>query len=212
MPAVELLKRACTENRALFGAHVHIPMAGAIEHCGLLGLSWVLLDTERRSMTPETWRELVCAAQRYGMLCVAQVTHVQRVSIKQFLDAGVRGIVLSKVNSALAVQHLISTIRSTSHELAARDVLTGALIESLEDIDVLEQIIATPGLDCLGIGAGPFSSNQRMVQAGKTQLAVVHSAAQAQAADRNGARLVAVSDDALMAVRSSALLQAYGRR
>lgn len=209
IPAVELLKQACAENRALFGAYVRVPTAVAIENCALLGLHWVLLDTEQQSLTPENCRRLVCAAQHYGMRCFVQVTCVQRAPIEQFLDAGVCGIVLSKVTSALEVQQFVSMIEDASHKLPARDVLTGALIEFLDDIDSLEQIVATPGLNCVGVGPGAFTPIPAIVQAGKPQLAVVDSVEQTRTADKNGARLIAVSDDALLRIRGSALLQMY---
>jgi 2-keto-3-deoxy-L-rhamnonate aldolase RhmA len=104
------------------------------------------------------------------------------------------------------------------------------LIECQSGLDELEAIAAVPGVDYLSIGANDLAlslgmtaggadsraralveeANARIKAIGKPQIAVVGNAEQAQAAIAAGARLVAVSDAALLATAGRSLLEVVG--
>jgi len=99
-----------------------------------------------------------------------------------------------------------------------QNIVTVALIESVRGLDALESIMAVPGLDCVAVGpndlgrslgidtgmadsrvrARVHEAEARIKAYGKPHLTVVTDASHARAARASGARLIAVSDAALL--------------
>lgn len=247
----ELLKKACAADRPLLGVHLSFLTPEVVEYCGVLGFRWVFLDAEHQPVTPDNCQRLVCAAQLHGMPCVVRVPRLDVHTIEQFLNVGVLGILLSKVTSAQMVRQLLQAVKfapegrrgaasrsraanygligspTSYYERVNRSIVTAALIESQEGIDALDEIAATPGLDCLAIGSNDLAlsmeihtatqnanvpatveaAGTRIRRAGKAQMTVVGSVEEAQAAARAGVRLIAVSDAALLATAARGLFK-----
>jgi 2-keto-3-deoxy-L-rhamnonate aldolase RhmA len=101
---------------------------------------------------------------------------------------------------------------------ANQNTFTAALIESVRGLEALESIMAVAGLDCVAIGPNDLGlslgihtgmadsqvrarvreAEKRIESYGKPRLTVVTDADQARAARAGGARLIAVSDAALL--------------
>jgi 4-hydroxy-2-oxoheptanedioate aldolase len=109
---------------------------------------------------------------------------------------------------------------------ANRATMTGALIETQAGIDALESIMAVPGLDFVGLGPNDLGLSlgtaagmadpaiRKIVEAararikayGKPEMTVVSDADAGNAAVSAGARLIAVSDAALLATATREFL------
>jgi 2-keto-3-deoxy-L-rhamnonate aldolase RhmA len=137
---------------------------------------------------------------------------VQPAVIAAFLDAGVHGILAPHVDSVEQARTLVAASR------VDQNTFTAALIESVRGIEALESIMAVAGLDCVAIGPNDLGRSLgvqtgmadpqvrarvreaeiRIESYGKPRLTVVTDAEQARAARACGARLIAVSDAALV--------------
>jgi 4-hydroxy-2-oxoheptanedioate aldolase len=148
------------------------------------------------------------------------------VSAVKFSPEGTRGAAFKSRSARYGLtQSHADFCRAANHA-----TFTAALIECQSGLDELEAIAAVPGVDYLSIGANDLAlslgmtaggadsraralveeANARIKAIGKPQIAVVGNAEQAQAAIAAGARLVAVSDAALLATAGRSLLEVVG--
>lgn len=215
------LRDCCNRNAVTWGIHLGSRCPQLIESLGLSGFQWLFLDAEHKPLSPECCRDLVRAADVVGMPCVVRVPEVQPAVIAAFLDAGVRGILAPHVESVEQARTLVAACRVDPN------TFTAALIESVRGLETLESIMAVAGLDCVAIGPNDLGrslgihtgmadpqvrarvreAEVRIESYGKPRLTVVTDVEQARAARASGARLIAVSDAALVRIAGCLFLE-----
>lgn len=193
------------------GVVVTLHCAELVELYGRLGFDWLLLDAEHVPLSPQVCRALTRAADLAELPCVVRVPEIRASLIKDFLDAGARGILASAVESAEDVRALIAAVNGPT--------LIGALIESRRAIDQLDWILAVPELDCVAVGPNDLGrsigttegardqrvrmlvdvADRAIAAAGKKRMTVVVDAEGTSQAVANGAMLIAVPDATLIA-------------
>ena len=148
------------------------------------------------------------------------------VSAVKFSPEGTRGAAFRSRSARYGLtQSHADFCRAANHA-----TFTAALIECQSGLDELEAIAAVPGLDYVSIGTNDLAlslgmtagaadpraralvdqAHARIKAIGKPQIAVVSDAEQAHAAIAVGARLIAVSDAALLATAGRSLLKVVG--
>jgi 2-keto-3-deoxy-L-rhamnonate aldolase RhmA len=193
------------------GVLLTIQCAELVDLYGRLGFEWLLLDAEHAPLTSQRCRELTRAANGAGLPCVVRVPEIEPGVIENLLDAGVCGILASRVESADDVRAVIAA--------ANERTLIGALIESRRAVERLDSILAIAELDCVAIGPNDLGrsigttegardhrvrvlidvADRAIAAAGKKRMTVVVDAEGALQAIAGGAMLVAVSDATLIA-------------
>jgi 2-keto-3-deoxy-L-rhamnonate aldolase RhmA len=138
---------------------------------------------------------------------------IRQSAIEGFLDAGARGILASKVESADDVRVLIAAA-----EVSNEPPLIGALIEARRAIEQLDSILAVPELDCVAVGPNDLGrsigategardarvralvavADRAIAAAGKKRMTVVFDAEGATQALDAGAMLIAVPEATLI--------------
>jgi 2-keto-3-deoxy-L-rhamnonate aldolase RhmA len=158
---------------------------------------------------------------------VASAAMLQRlVNAVKFAPEGTRG---ASCRSRAANYGLIES-PAEYYQRANRSIVTVALVESRDGIDALEELVTVPGIDYFAIGANDLglsmgiragaadpqvsaaiaTANHCINQARKPQLAVASTIEQAREAEKNGARLIAVSDAALLKNSATEFLEKFG--
>jgi 4-hydroxy-2-oxoheptanedioate aldolase len=202
-----------------WGVHLSLRSVALVELLGTLNFQWLFLDAQRAPLDLPLCRELVRAANAARMFCLARVPTIDPPLIEGLLDAGVLGIMGANISS---VEDARALVAATRLHVGGQATFTAALIESRSGIEQLDAIAALPGIDYVSIGANDLAlsmgieagaldsrvralvdaSHAHIKAIGKPQVAVVCDPRQAQEAAAAGARLIAISDAALIAQAS----------
>jgi 4-hydroxy-2-oxoheptanedioate aldolase len=144
------------------------------EMCARLGYDWLLFDTEHSALDPLAVLPLLQAVAPYPGNAIVRPGALVPAEIKKLLDLGAQNILVPMINSseeaALAVacvEYPPAGIRGVSgmtratgfgdiagyHKAARDEIALLVQVETLEAVDQIEAIAATPGVD--GIFVGP---------------------------------------------------------
>jgi 2-keto-3-deoxy-L-rhamnonate aldolase RhmA len=139
------------------------------------GLDLFFIDTEHQTATHKDIRAICRTAVDCGIPPLVRVTENEPALITRALDCGALGIVVPRVHSAAEAAAAVRAMRYTPegnrgfgmHSImtnfewgdpvammaeANRQTLAICQVESREALESVEEIAATPGLDCLFIG------------------------------------------------------------
>lgn len=144
------------------------------EMCAGLGFDWMLFDTEHSALDPVTVLPLLQAVAPYPVSPIVRPGSNNPIEIKKLLDLGAQTLLVPMVNTAeeaaaatAAVDYPPAGIRGVSsmtratrfaevagyHKSARDEIALLVQVETLEAIDNIADIAATPGID--GIFVGP---------------------------------------------------------
>jgi 2-keto-3-deoxy-L-rhamnonate aldolase RhmA len=99
MPTVNAIKRALANKTTVKGVHFTFPSPPILEILARLGLDFVYFDGEHGTFNRENLEHSCALAEKFGITPIARVPSNSVPAITQFLDAGVRGIVVPHVES-----------------------------------------------------------------------------------------------------------------
>lgn len=246
-----LPKRPLPKHGTAWGVHLSFLYGDVVEFCGHLGFEWLFLDAEHQPLHHHLCRDLTRAADVVGLSCMVRVPEISAAVIEGYLDVGVTGIMGPNVSSAAQATSLVRAVKfppdgergsaprsraanygltQTSTEYCRRanqSTVVAALIESRSGLDQLEDIMAVPGLDYVGIGINDLGlsmgvaagaadpalgvlvadAQARIRARGIRQIAIVADAERGRAAATAGAGLVAISEGALLASAACSFLK-----
>jgi 4-hydroxy-2-oxoheptanedioate aldolase len=237
------------------GVHLSFLCPEIVEFIGWLGFQWLFLDAEHTPLNHHLARDLIRAADSSGLASLVRVPRVEAAIIEGFLDAGASGIIAPAMESAAQVRELVSSVKfpplgtrgAAFRTRAARfglihstqefcrqansAIVTVALIESLAGVEHVEEIMAVPGLDYVGIGANDLGLSmgfeegaahprarevvaavqERIRAYGKAEFLVVADATQVRGATRAASftergGLIAIPDSTLLRTAGQAFL------
>lgn len=144
------------------------------EMCARLGYDWLLFDTEHSALDPLSVLPLLQAVAPYPGTAIVRPGALVPAEIKKLLDLGAQNILVPMINSAdeaalavACVEYPPAGIRGVSgmtratgfgdiagyHKAARDEIALLVQVETLEAVDQIEAIAATPGVD--GIFVGP---------------------------------------------------------
>ena len=180
------LKYGLEEGDALFGASVETGTPSLVELYGEVGLSWVWLDLEHKnpSAYDSSYLEgVVRAAECANTELIVRVPDTNPAGIRKVLDAGVRNIIVPRVETASDVRQAVKASQfeyagrpgergvsfgrastygsslsmdggSQFHKTEDENVLVGALIENETAVENLDEILEVPELGFIFPGPG----------------------------------------------------------
>lgn len=175
MPADNAIKRALATGAALKGVHLTFPAPQVVEILGRVGMDFVYFDGEHGTFNRDNLENCCAMAEKEGMTAIARVPENSVAAITQFLDAGVRGIIVPHVESVEAGRAAVEAtyfaplgLRSfgagrPEHGVAVGDMPTfikglnegvslSLMIESKAGLDVVGELAALDGVDYLSFG------------------------------------------------------------
>lgn len=173
------LRRAITDGDAVFGASAATFSPTVIETLGAVGLDFVWLDFEHGGPSPydsTVFEELTRAAEVADIELLVRLPEPEPALIRKVLDAGVRTILLPRIETADELQRAVEAAyfaydgdvgdrgvgvgRSGNWEgyvdsfVGGEDsqVLVGTMIENERAVRNLEEILAVPRLGFAFVG------------------------------------------------------------
>lgn len=152
------------------------------EYLAIEGLDFVVFDGEHGPLNPEKCEDLVRAVELHGATPIVRVESHSESSILRYLDTGALGCHVPGVNSEADALHVVQAVKfhpmgrrglSSSRaarfghvqsfgnyvEVANRNSLVVAHLETAEAIGAADQIAAVDGIDVLLVGALDLSQD-----------------------------------------------------
>jgi 2-keto-3-deoxy-L-rhamnonate aldolase RhmA len=185
---VNKLKDAIARKACIRGVHFTYYAPAALEILSGLGLDFVYIDGEHGLFALSEVESSCILAERYGITPIARVRANTVDVITQYLDRGVKGIVVPHVEDAADARRAVDACfyqplgqrsfgggRPYAHVScsdfpallaeANAGVSLGLMIESAAGLENIDAIAATPGVDYLSFGM--FDLAQSLGHAGE---------------------------------------------
>jgi len=174
------LKAKLARGETTLGLWVTLEAPTITEIAVLLGLDWVVIDTEHGHLDYKEVVEHLRAVRGSQTTPLVRVTELSRGSIKRVLDLGAHGVIVPQVETAAevvqAAQFLkypprgvrgIGGERATHWGMGMREQTRIAdaqtqlipLIENVSAEAAIESILDVPGVDALFFGPADFSAS-----------------------------------------------------
>ncbi|GGL61082.1 HpcH/HpaI aldolase family protein [Wenxinia marina] len=174
------LKAALLAGRQQIGLWSTINDVTTAEMYAGAGYDWILFDTEHSAVDTLTVLSLLQAAAPYPVSTVVRPTSLDVAEIKRLLDFGAQSLLIPYVQTvgeaelaAAAVDYPTRGIRGVAANTRANrygqvadyvarareEILLMVQIETVQALDVLEDIAAVPGIDALFIGPADLAAS-----------------------------------------------------
>lgn len=101
-----MLEKFKNGEKAL-GSFASLGSSAAIECLGIVGLDFVIIDTEHGPGNPESAVPLILAAERWNMTPLVRVQDATRSSVLKMLDIGAMGLVIPFIKSVEEVEKIV---------------------------------------------------------------------------------------------------------
>ncbi|MDD7967219.1 aldolase/citrate lyase family protein [Actinomycetospora lemnae] len=163
------------------GLFVATPSPALVEMVGAAGYDVAILDAEHALVSPDTLQEMIRAAEVAGIAPWVRVPEHDPGFVLRVLDAGATGLVIPHVRCRADVEEVVRAARyapagmrslnsgrmvgyggvdlATHVATANAKVTVVAMIEDAEALDVVDEIVTTPGLDMVLEGAADLSQS-----------------------------------------------------
>ncbi|MFN0120489.1 MAG: HpcH/HpaI aldolase family protein [Blastocatellia bacterium] len=168
----------------VYGCFVRYPEATLAEMLGYYGWDYLLLDGEHSTITPRDCENLVRACELRDITPIVRVSTNQPQIILQYLDTGVQGAQVPMINTAAeaeacvrAVKYMprggrgLAGVRAANFgqvqpfsfkEYTARanqETMVIAQVETVQAVEALPEILATPDVDVIFLGPTDLSQS-----------------------------------------------------
>jgi 4-hydroxy-2-oxoheptanedioate aldolase len=233
------LKEKFAAGTPAIGVWVEMMNPELVEYCGFMGFDYAMIDGEHFPLDPRLCLELVRACEVSGMVPIVRVPSHDPSIILSYLETGCRGIYVPHVNSSSEALAIVDAVKyapighrgagsgrylqygmsplppGEAQDYLNRDTLIIALIEEVAGIEDLDAIVATPGIDVIGIGTGDLSHSMGFVGQ-KNHPDVLRTALDAEERVRASGKVfdsvVASSEDATEAIARGSLMVSIALR
>jgi 4-hydroxy-2-oxoheptanedioate aldolase len=175
----------------LLGALLRMPNEGLVELAGIVGLDYVLIDTEHGPGDQLALAHHVTAAEAKGLAVLVRVGGPAEVL--RVLDLGVAGILVPHVSDVETAQAYVQGVHypplgrrgfaaytragryglrtATEHHEASRESLLIVMIEDPAGLAAAAQIAALDGVDGLMLGPADLAAELGVIGAGDPRIA-----------------------------------------
>ena len=177
------IKDAIRDGKKAYGVRLTVPSPEIVDMLGPAGLDFVFLDCEHGVFDMPSIENVCRASDLVGLTPIARVPDISDGTIIQFLDRGIRGIIGPHIADKEDAHQLVNASRfgpvgrrsfgggrGTNYMSGIDDmpaflkkcdesVLLGAMIESGDAIDNLDDILSVPGIDYLMFGPADFAQD-----------------------------------------------------
>jgi 4-hydroxy-2-oxoheptanedioate aldolase len=232
------VKEKIAAGQVAYGVWADVFDADLIELCGYLGYDYAVLDAEHTDLDPGQAKLLIRACEVAGMVPIVRVPEINEHAILRYLEIGAVGIYVPHVNTADEARAVVDAVKyhPVGHRGAGsmralrfgvdgdftelcrqanEDTMVIVLIEERRGIDNLDEIMAVPGVDVVGIGPGDLSHTMGHVGE-KSHPDVVKLVVDSEARVRDAGHVfdsvVGSVDEARDCVERGSLMVSYGLR
>lgn len=169
-------------GKVLLGMQHNSGSEAVVEMLAYSGFDFVVIDMEHSGYSITVVESLVRAAEAAGIVAFVRVLHNDKHLIMQAMETGAQGVVVPHVRSRADCEQAIAAMRylpdgvrgKTSGSRAARwgasdwqayqqwantEPLLIPLLEDKEAVEVLDEIVAVPGLEAVCVGPGDLSQS-----------------------------------------------------
>ncbi len=233
------LKQKLYENQQQFGTWCILPNPEVVSVLTGSGLDYVLIDFEHSPVSFETAQKMVMASHAQNKYAVSRVGKLEEVEILRALDIKSDGIIVPHIESLEDVKKVVSYVKyypdgnrgyspytyaggynvHKDYTKNANDnILLGIIIESQKGVDNLDEILSSPDLDLVYLGAYDISISlglagqithpkvvevldyciEKIIKAGKIAGAMYHSQADYEQFKKQGVNFLVYKVDSLI--------------
>lgn len=153
-------------DQVTFGTWLAVNSSHSAEVMGQIGFDWVVIDTQHGAASEAGLLPIIQALGLSATPTLVRVNWIDPALIMRALDSGAAGVVVPMVNTPAAAAVAVSAVRYPpdgirsfgpvrtyySTDGAREEPLCIAMIETVEALENLDAIAATPGLDGLLVG------------------------------------------------------------
>jgi len=163
----------------LLGTFIKTPTSHASEILGDVGLDFVVIDQEHAPIDRGALDQILLGCRASGIAGLVRVAAPTASEILSVLDCGATGVLVPHVSSVAKAREIAAAARyrggvrgfsnspragrygavGMHDHIAAQDagIAVLAMIEDAEAVDVIDAILAVPGLDGIFIGRGDLT-------------------------------------------------------
>jgi len=173
-PPPHAFRERLLAREPLLGTFMKVPSSHNTEVIGGLGYDFVVLDEEHAPWSRTTLDMGLLAARAAGAAGIVRIARPDAASVLSALDDGAIGVLVPHVDSAQKARDIVSWshyaggtrgagvgrggdygARGDQHQaFADRTTTVMAMIEDREAIEVVDDIVSTPGVDAIFLGRG----------------------------------------------------------
>lgn len=196
-----------TSGKRLLGTFIKTPTGHATEILGHAGFDFMVIDEEHAPFDRQTIDQVLLAARASSIAGIVRVAEPTPSNILSVLDCGATGVLVPHVANAETARRIASAARYAGNrgfsnspraggygargmaahiELSDAEATVIAMIEDVEALDVIDDILATEGIDGIFIGRGDLAValGAENANASEVMSAVEHVTAAARAAGK----------------------------
>jgi 4-hydroxy-2-oxoheptanedioate aldolase len=175
--------RKLRDKKPVFGPLINFSSPWFVDVMGATGFDFVLLDAEHGPLSLESAEQMIRAAESAGMTPLVRVPANVPHEILRFLDVGAMGVQVPQLNSAADARAAANAVRFPPRgtrglatlpraggygigpsapdyiEIANREVVLMAMVETREGVENIDAIAGTDGVDIIAIGPGDLSAS-----------------------------------------------------
>ncbi len=177
------VKKALREKRKCCGIRLTVPCPGLVEMMGMVDLDYVFLDVEHGVFDVAVIEDICRAADMNGITPIARVPDITPGTINRILDRGVRGVIAPHIANKKDAQDIVNACyfaplgersygggRSSNYQVNIDDLTAylqasneqmciGAMIESREGAEKVDELLSVDGLDFFMFGPADFAQD-----------------------------------------------------
>jgi 4-hydroxy-2-oxoheptanedioate aldolase len=175
--------RKVRDKVPVFGPLINFSSPWFVDVVGATGFDFVLLDAEHGPLSLESAEQMIRAAESAGMTPLVRVPANVPYEILRFLDIGAMGVQVPQLNSAADAKTAANAVRFPPRgtrglatlpraggygigpsapeyiEMANREIVLMAMVETREGVEHIDAIADTEGVDIIAIGPGDLSAS-----------------------------------------------------
>ncbi len=146
------------------GGWLQLPGSASAELMGSVGFDFVCVDQQHGLIGDDALLPMLQALAATGTPALVRVTTNEPATIGRALDRGAAGVIVPLVNSAAEAARAVDACRYPPHghrsfgptrvawRPTAPEPLCIVMVETLDAVDALPAILATPGVDAVFVG------------------------------------------------------------
>jgi 4-hydroxy-2-oxoheptanedioate aldolase len=174
-------KKKIREGGNVYGVFIPMWSPTILEIIGHIGFDFALLDAEHSPMSAESCEHMVRAAECVNITPIIRIAVNMRQNILRYLDIGAQGVMMPQLNNKAEVEAVIESVKYPSQgkrglagvraaeygitgplgdyvEVANRETMVLAQVETMQAVDNIKDILTVPDIDVMFIGPSDLSS------------------------------------------------------
>lgn len=196
---MNVLKDKLKRNEKVVGTFFETGSTITMECLGLGGMDYAIIDMEHGPFETESVMEFVSSAERRNIVPLVRTKDASRSAILKCLDVGAKGLIIPDIYTLDEVKEIVSCAkyfpfgkRGVAYgrgcgygyaepmpildyfEKENRETLLIPQCETAECLDIIDEVVALPGVD--GIFIGPFDLSTALGKPGDFEDPEVRSA------------------------------------